>query len=378
MPLMGTTLFISLSIQHSDLFISPHVAPSCPGSKCLAAQGVLAQLHTFNQEHSSTPPPASGLQTPDPLNIINVALARQRDAVQAGCAAHPCPDNTNLVNTLYQRHQMLLQQQQQQQHQLEQQHQPEQQHHSEQQEQQQQQQHCEQQQQQYSKDQLHQQRLQHNKELACVEIDQVGLVQAADVDNQAACVATEVMVCPSPTFQGDTVPDTPLAAAEAAVQEAAAEAAQDASPGVKQHGGTEGAYVGGADSFLDLELGLGSRQSSSPAAAAVADTLVGSHGGKADDQHQVRQSQLSSCDLLMPMCLTVMAALSVWLFVCWSVLTTCVVLLSVLVCLYVCLSVCLYVCLPASLSVCPFVCLSVEQPVPASGNVQMNSGSASL
>lgn len=272
------------------------------------------QLPAFNQEPSSTPPQPSGRQTPDPLNIINVALARQRDAVQAGCAIRPCPDSTNLVNTLYQRHQILLQQQWQQ-HQPEQQqrHSEQQQQHSEQQQQrseqqqrhtEQQQHHREQQQQQHSEDHLHQQQPQQNIEPACAETTQVALVQRADVDGQAACVPAEVVVCHSPTFQGDTVPDTPIAAAEAAAQEAAAEAAQDASQGVEKHGSTEGACVGGVDSFLDLELGLDTRQSSSSAAAAVADTLVAPRGAMSDGHHQVRRPQLSSCDLLMPICFT--------------------------------------------------------------------------
>ena len=218
------------------------------------------QLHAYHQEPTNTPLFSGELQTPDRLNIINVALARQRDAVQAGCAGDVCPDNTNLVNTLYQRHQTLLQHQQQ----------PEQQrkHQSEQQ----------------------------NKQSATVDAPQVGLAQPAVVTGQAANALTDAMLSDSPTFQGETVPDTPVAAAEAAAQEAAvepaAEAAQDASQGLKKLSGIEGADVNGVDSLLDLEIGLDSRQSSSALAAAVVDTSLRPESARAVDQHEVMQSRL--------------------------------------------------------------------------------------
>ena len=209
------------------------------------------QLHAFNQEPSDTSSLSSHLQTPDRLNIINVALARQRDAVQAGCAGHPCPDNTNLVNTLYQRHQTLLQH--------------------------------EQQQQQQQQSEQHQQQ---KKEFANAETAQTGLQQAADLVGQAAHAATDVGNPDSPTFQGDTVPDTPVAAAEVAAQaaavELAAEAVKDASQGFKQHNGIEV-----VDSVLDLEIGLGSMHSSSALTAAVVDNSLGPDSARAIDQHQV-------------------------------------------------------------------------------------------
>ena len=238
------------------------------------------QLHALNQEPTDTPPLSSDLQTPDHLNIINVALARQRDAVQAGCAGHPCPDNTNLVNTLYQHHHTLLQHQQQQQRQQQQQQQSEQ---------------------------------QQNKQFASAKTAQIGLEQPAELIGQAADALTDVRMSYSPTFQGDVVPDTPIATvtAEAATQEAAVEAAaevaQDASQGFKQYSGIEGAGVCSNDLLLDLETDLGSRQSKSVVAAAVADTSLSPDSAEAIDQHQVMEPQLPSfdvMDLLMPTTLT--------------------------------------------------------------------------
>ena len=182
--------------------------------------------------------------------------------MQAGCSGHPCPDNTNLVNTLYQRHQTLLQQQ------------------SEQQQRQQQQ-------------QQQQPQLQ-PKQFANAETAQIGLEQPADLVDQAAHAPTHVKISDSPTFQGDTVPDTPVAAAEAAAQEAdaepAAKAAQNASQGFEKHRGVVGVDVSGVDTLLDLETGLGSRQSSPASEAAVIDTSLVPDSAKAFNQHQVTQS----------------------------------------------------------------------------------------
>ncbi len=81
-------------------------------------QGIFEQLHAFNDEPRSSTSHIPDLHQADPLNIINVALARQKAAVQAGCSDSTCADSSNLVNTLYQRQQALLLQQQQQQMQL--------------------------------------------------------------------------------------------------------------------------------------------------------------------------------------------------------------------------------------------------------------------
>ena len=82
-------------------------------------QGIFKQLQAFNDEPRSSTSHIPELHQPDPLNIINVALARQKAAVQAGCPDSACADSSNLVNTLYHRQQaLLLQQQQQQQMQL--------------------------------------------------------------------------------------------------------------------------------------------------------------------------------------------------------------------------------------------------------------------
>ena len=82
-------------------------------------QGIFKQLQAFNDEPTSGTSRIPDLHQADPLNIINVALARQKAAVQAGCSDSTCADSSNLVNTLYQRQQaLLLQQQQQQQQQL--------------------------------------------------------------------------------------------------------------------------------------------------------------------------------------------------------------------------------------------------------------------
>ena len=76
-------------------------------------QGIFKQLQAFNDEPTSGTSRIPDLHQADPLNIINVALARQKAAVQAGCSDSTCADSSNLVNTLYQRQQALLQQQQQ-------------------------------------------------------------------------------------------------------------------------------------------------------------------------------------------------------------------------------------------------------------------------
>ncbi len=77
---------------------------------CCVVQGVFKQLQAFNDSPRDTVSPVPDLQQADPLNIISVALARQQAAVQAGCSdTNTCADSTNLVNTLYQRHQALLQ-----------------------------------------------------------------------------------------------------------------------------------------------------------------------------------------------------------------------------------------------------------------------------
>ena len=278
-----------------------------PNPQQLDVQGVFQQLHAFKQELHDTSPLASDLQTPDPLNIIHVALARQRAAVQAGCAAHPCPDNSNLVNTLYQRHQALLEQQQQQQRE----------------------QHALPAEFEWTDRSQDAQRIQHgavqvdtslhalhqqpdrdasgsateqqqqSEQLASAGASQVGQVPAAEagqitsahvdvVDSHSPSFASaDVMVSGSPTFQGDMVPDTPIAAAEAAVQEAAPEAAEDASKGVGQQGGTEGADTDGIDLVFELESGVVDKESSTAVAAAAADTPAGSSSGLVIAQHQV-------------------------------------------------------------------------------------------
>ena len=76
-------------------------------------QGIFKQLQAFNDEPTSGTSRIPDLHQADPVNIINVALARQKAAVQAGCSDSTCADSSNLVNTLYQRQQALLQQQQQ-------------------------------------------------------------------------------------------------------------------------------------------------------------------------------------------------------------------------------------------------------------------------
>ena len=82
-------------------------------------QGIFKQLQAFNDKPRSSTSHIPELHQADPLNIITVALARQKAALQAGCPDSTCADSTNLVNTLYQRQQaLLLQQQQQQQMQL--------------------------------------------------------------------------------------------------------------------------------------------------------------------------------------------------------------------------------------------------------------------
>lgn len=81
-------------------------------------QGIFKQLQAFNDKPHSSSSHIPELHQADPLNIITVALARQKAALQAGCPDSTCADSTNLVNTLYQRQQALLLQQQQQQMQL--------------------------------------------------------------------------------------------------------------------------------------------------------------------------------------------------------------------------------------------------------------------
>lgn len=261
---------------------------------------------------------------PDRLNIINVALARQRDAVQAGCAGHPCPDNTNLVNTLHQHHQTLLQHQQQQQQQNEQQ--------------------------------------QQSEQFASPETAQTGVEQPAELVSQAANAYTDVAISHSPTFQGDTVPDTPTATAETAAKEcaveAAAEAARNASQGFRRHGGVAGADCS-VDSLLNLQTGLSSRQSSPVLAAAVTYTSLDPDSAKAVSQQQVMQPQVASCDALdLSTCFNMLDSLCehqlAWLSVCLS---------NPYVCQPACLPACLFVRLPVPLSVSVSVrlpiCLSV-------------------
>lgn len=90
----------------------------CMISVATLMQGIFKQLQAFNDEPHSSTSHSPELHQADPLNIINVALARQKAAVQAGCSDSTCADSSNLVNTLYQRQQALFLQQQQQQQQL--------------------------------------------------------------------------------------------------------------------------------------------------------------------------------------------------------------------------------------------------------------------
>ena len=78
-------------------------------------QGIFKHLQSFKEDARPSTSPIADLQQADPLNIVNAALARQQAAIQAGCKGDStCADPTNLVHTLYHRHQHLLQQQPQQ------------------------------------------------------------------------------------------------------------------------------------------------------------------------------------------------------------------------------------------------------------------------
>lgn len=98
-----------------------HVPDSVTNKRMISVatlmQGIFKQLQAFNDEPSSGTSRIPDLNQADPFNIINVALARQIAAVHAGCSDNSCTDSSNLVNTLYQRQQALLVQQQQQQQQ---------------------------------------------------------------------------------------------------------------------------------------------------------------------------------------------------------------------------------------------------------------------
>ena len=85
----------------------------CMVSVATLMQGVFKQLEAFNDGPGSSTSHIPDPHQADPLNIINVALARQKAAVQAGCSGNSCADSSNLVNILYQRQQALLVQQQQ-------------------------------------------------------------------------------------------------------------------------------------------------------------------------------------------------------------------------------------------------------------------------
>lgn len=140
-------------------------------------QGIFKQLHSFNEQPTDSTAPIPDLRQADPLNIINVALARQQAALQTGCSGGTCADSTNLVNTLYQRHQALLHQTQQ-----------------------------------------------------ASGSGQAG--NRGDSSEAAECVPEAVMISGSPrSFQGDSVPDTPVLAAAAEQAAWKAEAAADEEAG---------------------------------------------------------------------------------------------------------------------------------------------------
>lgn len=251
-------------------------------------QGVFQQLHALNKEPYGAIPPPSSPQTPDPLNIINVALARQQAALHTGCHGQTCTDSTNLVNTLYQRHQTLLEQQQQRAVPGFE-----------------------------STDLLLQaQHAQHgavhvdlNMHADHQELDQVASVSATQhhqqQSEQLACAgdtaslpaAESGQITPaqavvellpnSPSFQGDTVPDTPIAAAEAAAQEAAAEAAEGVTLGVEQEDDIQGVAVNGVDLVFDMDSSGHGTQTGTAVAVAVADTAAGQGSGLAINHHQV-------------------------------------------------------------------------------------------
>ena len=137
-------------------------------------QGLFKQRQDFDQEpNSSTRPLASDSDTSDPLNIINVALARQKAAVEAGCTSGPCADPTNLVNTLYLRHQTLLQ---------------------------------------HTQVEQTQQQQQDTGRVESTNLYDSCQMPIADAGPSAAQTALDEELR-SPTLQGDTVPDTPVAAA---------------------------------------------------------------------------------------------------------------------------------------------------------------------
>lgn len=145
--------------------------------QCSIMQGIFKQLHSFNEQPTDSIAPIADLRQADPLNIINVALARQQAALRTGCSGGTCADSTNLVNTLYQRHQALLHQTQQ-----------------------------------------------------ASGSGQAG--NRGDNSQAAECFPDAVMISGSPSsFQGDSVPDTPVVAAAAEQAAWKVEAAADEEAG---------------------------------------------------------------------------------------------------------------------------------------------------
>lgn len=233
-------------------------------AKQLAIQGLFKQLHAFSEEPQSETDPALDLHTPDPLNIINVALARQQAAVQAGCSGHRA-DTTNLVHTLFQHHQALLDHDQ----------------HQQQQQQQRQQQQSHHQQQQYQ----HQQQADLNE--AAEDTHDHEQVLAADNRHLSAVLAVDnVVLTGSPGFQGEMVPDTPVAAAEAATQEAANEAAEGVTAGAKQQYESETAAVGSVELLFDDDSASRGQQRGSTEPAAL-DLRAGPSPAIRNNQQQV-------------------------------------------------------------------------------------------
>ena len=160
-----------VSASHMLFFelVFVYLVLTCMISVTTVMQGIFKQLQAFNDEPRSSTSHIPELHQADPLNIINVAQARQKAAVQAGCPDSACADSSNLVNTLYHRQQALLLQQQQQHMQL-----PDQ----------------------------------------PASSSQAGVhantsAHTADSADNDACADAEFPSSPS-TFEGDTVPDTPV------------------------------------------------------------------------------------------------------------------------------------------------------------------------